>query len=99
MKLNTTYIHVVGLTKVFVSIKLKKYVLLVDAENKNMSIIHMSADNNNQTLFNSINSTEINDILKNQKIYNIVIISLCMSSHLINILSIAFSFVSTIINR
>ena len=54
----------------------------------------MTTNNNNQSLLNSINSSEVNDILKNQKLYNIVNISLCMLSHLINIMSVILSFVS-----
>ena len=57
----------------------------------------MSTNGDNQNLLNSINASEVNDILKNQKLYNIVNISLCMLSHVINMLSIVFSFVPIII--
>ena len=51
--------------------------------------------NNNQDLLTTINTSEVNDILKNQKLYNIGNISLSMISHFINIASVILSFIST----
>ena len=48
----------------------------------------MTANNNNQNLLSLVNSSEVNDILKNQKLYNIGNISLSMLSHFINIASL-----------
>ena len=55
----------------------------------------MTTDNNNQSLLNSINTSEVNCILKNQKLYYTVNILISMLSHVINILSIIFSVIST----
>ena len=60
----------------------------------------MTTNNNNQNLLatinsSDINSSEVNDILKNQKLYNIGNISLSMLSHFINIASVILSFIST----
>ena len=54
----------------------------------------MSTNNNNQSLINTVNNTEIEQVLKNQKIYNIDNISLSMLSHCINIISVILSFIS-----
>ena len=51
-------------------------------------------DNNNQNLLNSVNNTEIEQVLKNQKFYNIGNISLSMLSHCINNTSVILSFIS-----
>ena len=45
-----------------------------------MNIIYMSTNHNDQNLLTSINSSEANDILKNQKLYNIGNVSLSMRS-------------------
>ena len=55
----------------------------------------MSTNNNNQNLINTVNNTEIEQVLKNQKFYNIDNISLSMLSHFINIISVILSFIST----
>ena len=55
----------------------------------------MTTNNNNQNLLTTINSSEVNDILKNQKLYNFGNISLSMLSHFINIASVILSFIST----
>ena len=55
----------------------------------------MSTNINNQNLLTTINCSEVNDILKNQKLYNIGNISLYMLSHFINIASVILSFIST----
>ena len=55
----------------------------------------MTTNNNNQNLLTTINSSEVIDILKNQKLYNIGNISLSMLSHFINIASVILSFIST----
>ena len=55
----------------------------------------MTANNNNQNLLTTINTSEVNDILKNQKLYNVGNISLSMLSHFINIASVILSFIST----
>ena len=55
----------------------------------------MTTTNNNQNLLTTINTSEVNDILKNQKLYNIANISLSMLSHFINIASVILSFIST----
>ena len=50
---------------------------------------------NNNNILNTINNTEVEQVLKNQKMYNIVNILISMLSHVINILSILFSVIST----
>ena len=55
----------------------------------------MTTNNNNQNLLTTINSSEVNDILKNKKLYNIGNISLSMLSHFVNIASVILSFIST----
>ena len=52
----------------------------------------MSTNNNN--LIGTIHTAEIEQVLKNQKFYNIVNISLSMLSHCINIISVILSFIS-----
>ena len=54
----------------------------------------MTTNNNNQNLLTTINTSEVNDILKSQKLYNIGNISLSMLSHFINIASVILSFIS-----
>ena len=54
----------------------------------------MSTNNNNQNLINTVNNTEIEQVLKNQKFYNSGNISLSMLSHCINIISVILSFIS-----
>ena len=53
----------------------------------------MTTNNNNQNFLTTINSSEVNDILKNQKLYNIGNISLSMLSHFINIASVILLFI------
>ena len=53
----------------------------------------MTTNNNNQNLLATIKTSEVNDILKNQKLYNISNISLSMLSHFINIASVILSFI------
>ena len=55
----------------------------------------MTANNNNQNLLSLVNSSEVNDILKNQRLYNIGNISLSLLSPFLNIISVILSFVST----
>ena len=55
----------------------------------------MSTNNNNHNLINTVNNTEIEQVLKNQKYYNIVNISIYMLSHFLNIISVILSFIST----
>ena len=55
----------------------------------------MSTNNINQNLVNTISKTEIEQVLKNQKFYNIGNISLSMLSRFINIISLLLSFIST----
>ena len=52
-------------------------------------------NNNNQNLLNSVNNTEIEQVLKNQKMYNSLNILISMLSHCINIISVILSFIST----
>ena len=52
-------------------------------------------NNNNQNLLNSINNTEVEQVLKNQKMYITVNILISMLSHIINIISIICSVIST----
>ena len=54
----------------------------------------MTTNNNNQNLLTTINTSEVNDILKNQKLCNIGNIPLYMLSHFINIASVILSFIS-----
>ena len=54
----------------------------------------MTTNNNNQNLLTTINSSDVYDIMKNQKLYNIGNISLSMLSHFINIASVILSFIS-----
>ena len=55
----------------------------------------MSTNSNNHNLINTTNNTEIEQVLKNQKIYNIGNLSLSMLSHFINIASVILLFNST----
>ena len=52
-------------------------------------------NNNNQNLLDSINNTEIEQVLKNQKMYNALNILISMLSHIINIISIICNVIST----
>ena len=54
----------------------------------------MTTNNTNQNLLTTVNGSEVNDIVKNQKLYNIGNISLSMLSHFINIASVILSFIS-----
>ena len=54
----------------------------------------MSTNNNIQNIINTVNNTEIEQVLKNQKFYNIGNISLSMLSPCINIISVILSFIS-----
>ena len=54
----------------------------------------MSTHDSSQNLINTINNTEIEQVLKYQIFYNIVNISLSMLSHFINVVSVIFSFIS-----
>jgi len=60
-------------------------VLFIIFKNYIINIIYMTTNNNNQNLITTINSSEVNDILKNQKLYNIGNISLSLLSHFTNI--------------
>ena len=55
----------------------------------------MTTNNNNQNFLSLVISSEVNDILKNQNLYNIGNISFSMLSHFINIASVILSFIST----
>ena len=54
----------------------------------------MTTNSNNLNLLATINTSEVNDILKNQNLYNIGNIALSMLSHFINIASVILSFIS-----
>ena len=70
-------------------------ILIIIFKNYIINIIYMTINNNNQNLLTTINTSEVNGILKNQKLYNICNISLSMLSHFINIASVILSFIST----
>ena len=69
-------------------------ILLIVFKNYIVNIIYMTTNNNNPNLLTTINTSEVNNKLKNQKIYNIGNISLSMLSHFINIASVILTFIS-----